>query len=41
MHVLLASAQDQNDSIDGKYEIIPTRIGKLCLKKKFLKRYLE
>jgi hypothetical protein len=31
MHVLLASAQDQNDSIDGKYEIIPTRIGKLCI----------
>ena len=33
MHVLLASAQDQNDTIDGKYEIIPTRIGKLCLKR--------
>jgi hypothetical protein len=30
MHVLLANAQDQNDSIDGKYKIIPTRIGKLC-----------
>ena len=27
MHVLLASAKDQNNSIDGKYEIIPTRIG--------------
>jgi hypothetical protein len=32
MHVLLTSAQDQNDSIDGKYEIIPTKIGKICLK---------
>jgi hypothetical protein len=31
MYVLLASAQDQNDSIDNKYEIIPTRIGKICL----------
>jgi hypothetical protein len=27
MYVLLASAQDQNDSINDKYEIIPTRIG--------------
>jgi hypothetical protein len=25
-YVLLASVQDQNDSIIGKYEIIPTRI---------------
>ena len=25
-YVLLVSAQDQNDSIVGKYEIIPTRI---------------
>jgi hypothetical protein len=30
-YVLLVSAQDQNDSIVGKYEIISTRIGKLCL----------
>ena len=26
MYVLLANAQDQNDSIVSKYEIIPTRI---------------
>jgi len=32
LYVLLASAQDQNNSIVGKYEIILTRIGKLCLK---------
>ena len=35
-NVLLASAQDQNDCIVGKYEIIPTRIGKLCLECIFL-----
>jgi hypothetical protein len=33
LYILLASAQDQKDSIVGKYEIIPTRIGKLCLKR--------
>jgi hypothetical protein len=33
LYILLASAQDQNDSIVDKYEIIPTRIGKLCLKR--------
>jgi len=33
MYVLLASAQDENNSIENKYEIIPTKIGKLCLKK--------
>jgi hypothetical protein len=27
MYVLLASAQDQNDSIESKYEIILTSIG--------------
>jgi hypothetical protein len=32
LYVLLASAQNQNDSIVGKYEIIPTRIDKLYLK---------
>jgi len=32
MYILLASAQDLNDSIESKYEIIVTRIGKLCLK---------
>jgi hypothetical protein len=32
LYILLASAQDQKDSIVGKYEIIPARIGKLCLK---------
>jgi hypothetical protein len=26
MYVLLASAQDQNNSIESKYEIIPTKI---------------
>jgi hypothetical protein len=33
MHVLFSSAQDQKDNIVGKYEIIPMRIGKLCLKR--------
>jgi hypothetical protein len=33
MYVLLTSGQDQNDSIESKYEIIPTRIDKLCLKR--------
>jgi hypothetical protein len=33
MYVLLTStAQDQNDSIKSKYEIIPTSIDKLRLK---------
>ena len=41
MHVLLASAQDQNNSIDDKYEIIPTRIGKLCLKSNSLEDILN
>jgi hypothetical protein len=27
MYVLLPSAKDQNNTIVGKYEIIPTRIG--------------
>jgi hypothetical protein len=35
MQILLASAQDQNNSIKSKYEIILTRIGKLCLKRIF------
>jgi hypothetical protein len=33
MYILLASAQDQNDSIESKYKIIPTSICKLSLKK--------
>jgi hypothetical protein len=34
MYILVVSTgQDQNDSIENKYEIIPTRIGKLCLKR--------
>jgi hypothetical protein len=31
LYVLLASAQDQNNSIAGKYEIIPTRIDINCI----------
>jgi hypothetical protein len=33
MYILLLSVQDQNDSIESKYKIIPMRIGKLCLKR--------
>jgi hypothetical protein len=33
MYVLLTSALDQNDSVESKYEIILTSIGKLCLKR--------
>jgi hypothetical protein len=32
MYVLLTSAQDQNNSIENKYEIIPTRIDIIMLK---------
>jgi len=41
LYVLLASAQDQNDSIVGKYEIIPTRIGILIRSNKRRDKNIE
>jgi hypothetical protein len=41
MYLLLPSAQDQNNSIENKYEIIPTRIDINYAKENFLNKYLE